>query len=1327
MRLKKFYSRSFHQSVRDKWGTWNVFSSQSSDPLIKSREILSTRLYITLVIISFITLTTYTMIIDRIENKSVPFPSQSKYLALQKKYANNLQCSCTGIAIVHKNFVETRPIFHQVCSSEFLSQQWIDLVFKVDSTSIYPIDLRTSLSAMWQLVRSFCQSANTAILDILKQFHNSPLLSSVLLTEELLKASVQATLHSLRQSISSSFIQSVIIPQKMAQANQLVTALSTNYIPVTKEYGDITERYPSYDIGSLEVSAYIGMFENKFILQNSSVACSCKNNVSCPLPGSFYNYSGLDKLGTYDMNKIQPVATLPGLTIDCLPIQSTFLSTLECFYNQTCLELLLSFYSIHTNFSVLNKILPSRFNLTTKIEYLVSELFVEEIFNEINYSKYYAECKPNICRYSYLNRFNWLYLITILLGLFGGITAVLRIVTPYVIQIYFFIKARLCSKQARSIRDDQNVVSNQNRLRNLFQQIESQIMNLNIYSSSSQDQTRMYRDVLSTWLYIILLLVTICISIFYSDLSSQIVKETIPYPTIEQYTKLYQQYSTDLVCPCTNISIPYGKFLTVQVKYHQICSSDFIRSWWYERFTPKTSLDIEMNFISFASSYFQTLAAFCDLANDTVQDVIQRFLTTTFVDAQLISNETFTLTFQSPIHSLMELTRIELANAISLANTTLHGNHYLSNMRTSTSLSPQLFRIDGKYSIRIISSQLFSVDVKKQVCYCIYDSTCTVDYMLMLQSISTIVTWQLEGIHGGCTVIDSVLKSSMMCWFKKGCVTRLQIHNSNKNTSNALPIRLLDRNLSSRYSPDTRIENIVNDIMIEDWNFSHSFDKFYHECKPMSCTFTYEKKTNVFYIVTVLVSLIGGINIILRWFSLIIITIVLKVIVAFKYKRLMRTGIVKQDESGNSGIRGKIMIVLHELKDTILMLNIFHNKSNDIESIRRQRISTRVYLVIFSMSVYIIAVYFIYSNTTAVQSVQKPSEDEYDKLFMSYASSLDCPCRKISIDYKDFVGITRRFHSVCSSDFTVKSEWRDYLSRRTHADLRDRRDVRGNGQAYFSLLSTLCQIAETAVENANNRFLHSAFINIQLMPKADFQNQIESIFSQFRGITLAKFARTLQLTRDVLNGNAFVSSHSLNWEWWRDLSRDFYTLPARPIVTENGCSCGTRSDCTQSGGVYNAIDQYQVFAMPGLNIGCSAVETLLRSTLECLYEQKCIDSLIRHIAANSGGNPRINMSSINSSMSSRFQKNTSIKYIIDELFIEDWYINSSYSSFYNQCAPVTCSYKIQVDDYVIYTTSKILGFYGGLTITLRFSIPIIVGLIFQLRDRGRRNTINPAE
>ncbi|CAF1546591.1 unnamed protein product [Adineta steineri] len=89
--------------------------------------------------------------------------------------------------------------------------------------------------------------------------------------------------------------------------------------------------------------------------------------------------------------------------------------------------------------------------------------------------------------------------------------------------------------------------------------------------------------------------------------------------------------------------------------------------------------------------------------------------------------------------------------------------------------------------------------------------------------------------------------------------------------------------------------------------------------------------------------------------------------------------------------------------------------------------------------------------------------------------------------------------------------------------------------------------------------------------------------------------------------------------------------------------------------------------MPEWNVVCSVVETLLQSLFECLYNQTCIDLLLYYVTTVTPRySHRMNISAINSSIVSRFKRNTFIQIIADELFIEEWKINRSYSLFHSQ-------------------------------------------------------------
>ncbi|UJR35933.1 hypothetical protein I4U23_028674 [Adineta vaga] len=67
--------------------------------------------------------------------------------------------------------------------------------------------------------------------------------------------------------------------------------------------------------------------------------------------------------------------------------------------------------------------------------------------------------------------------------------------------------------------------------------------------------------------------------------------------------------------------------------------------------------------------------------------------------------------------------------------------------------------------------------------------------------------WQLEGIHEGYSIVDSVLKSSIICWFKINCINKLkQLLNESKIP---IPFSITPFNsiLPSRYSSAAPFES----------------------------------------------------------------------------------------------------------------------------------------------------------------------------------------------------------------------------------------------------------------------------------------------------------------------------------------------------------------------------------------------------------------------------------------------------------------------------------------------------------------------------------------
>jgi len=88
--------------------------------------------------------------------------------------------------------------------------------------------------------------------------------------------------------------------------------------------------------------------------------------------------------------------------------------------------------------------------MNTTVNELVSKLFLEEWSKEIFYDRYFVQCEPTICSYSYIDNANPLYVATTLLGLYGGLTVVLSWWCPRIVK--FVRRFQIYYRQKRRVR-----------------------------------------------------------------------------------------------------------------------------------------------------------------------------------------------------------------------------------------------------------------------------------------------------------------------------------------------------------------------------------------------------------------------------------------------------------------------------------------------------------------------------------------------------------------------------------------------------------------------------------------------------------------------------------------------------------------------------------------------------------------------------------------------------------------------------------------------------------------------------------------------------------
>lgn len=416
------------------------------------------------------------------------------------------------------------------------------------------------------------------------------------------------------------------------------------------------------------------------------------------------------------------------------------------------------------------------------------------------------------------------------------------------------------------------------RMRNILLKVKKVIIELNLFSDYSQDLFRIRRGRVATRLYVFLLIGTSSVLIMYTSISIQTISKTIQSPPQELYEVLQKLYPDTLQCPCRVVSVPYKKLIEVLPTYHELCGSDFVQAWWYESLPNLDVGSSDPSILTTATSHFRALAMLCDIANRTIVSVIHRYSSMMFTNAQVMTVELFNSQMNASIDTILKSMKAEFIYTMLLINAVLQANQYVSYTGRNIHLVQRNFSEFDPLALQPVRIVLRSMDGEEEeennkICYCVRNASCPVF------SIWDQVDGFIEGVRdAGCSVVDSVLDSTLMCWYDNYHFNIFRGYFDNLGKPILVNVTLLDPMISSQFSLNASTRMIMNEIMVERWNPSVFYKNFYQNCHPAYCLFSYQKRIYNSYIVTTVIGLLGGLNIVFRLLSPVLVQIFFKCI-----------------------------------------------------------------------------------------------------------------------------------------------------------------------------------------------------------------------------------------------------------------------------------------------------------------------------------------------------------------------------------------------------------------------------------------------------------------
>ncbi|CAF1541165.1 unnamed protein product [Adineta ricciae] len=370
-------------------------------------ERISTRLFIFLLVLSSIILLLYNSLINVITIETAQSPPFEQYRQLYKKYPQTLTCPCQSLLIDYEHIFDLDYTLHQVCTSIFTTQQWTDYLFSSKPNHVYSTDFRVVGSYLFESLDIFCQLVNRTIRNDREHFWRNHYVSAIVTPMDLFKSQIETYVHQLRSSATNNFILSLNLLRNTTHINALLSPMSNNF-------------HLSRPLGSNTYSSIPTLFDN----------CRCDISAMCLGPSAILEYPS----GT-------PKFYVPGVYQGCYTVEALLHSTLECFYNYTCLQELQLHTLASKTFYVmpLNSLLKSKYPINSTIEQLLDQLMIEEWTWSSHYEQYYNHCRPVNCTYSYRSKNGLIYIATTSIGLLGGLVTVLEFTIPRLVKFIDWI------------------------------------------------------------------------------------------------------------------------------------------------------------------------------------------------------------------------------------------------------------------------------------------------------------------------------------------------------------------------------------------------------------------------------------------------------------------------------------------------------------------------------------------------------------------------------------------------------------------------------------------------------------------------------------------------------------------------------------------------------------------------------------------------------------------------------------------------------------------------------------------------------------------------
>ena len=355
--------------------------------------------------------------------------------------------------------------------------------------------------------------------------------------------------------------------------------------------------------------------------------------------------------------------------------------------------------------------------------------------------------------------------------------------------------------------------------------------------------------------------------VFYAGLIQHSENRIVPTPSQSIFEELFEQYSDTLQCLCSTISITQQDFIShLNASLHPVCSSALASEEWStylvgNPFIPASQFLLVVDFRRWGLLLFKTLMSLCSMANETLAIAIAQYQARRFISNQLLPQALFQAENDARMQQFQSATSTIFRSIVGSIRAAAQGNALMTTLETNWISKMDYFAID-------VPLLTVPVVYNESNCSCATSSSCSQPAKFFDDDYAQYYT--VLDIFLGCTPLDSLLMSSLSCFFSSTCLESFlsAIPLTGTGLLYADVFSMAPLNFSSnstRFRPNDTFETIINALFIDHWSSAISYTHYFDACQPLHCTYVFTQRLDITRAATIFLSVFGGLSSILRF------------------------------------------------------------------------------------------------------------------------------------------------------------------------------------------------------------------------------------------------------------------------------------------------------------------------------------------------------------------------------------------------------------------------------------------------------------------------------